>query len=179
MNYLDIIIALPILWGIYRGFTKGFIISVASLLSLILGIYAAIHFASFFGIYIDKWFHPNPKHLKVYAFAVAFVLVVIAVRLIGWGLDRFVKTTSLGIVNRLAGVFFNVLKWMFILSVLISIIDSSDRTKNMIKEKDKGGSFLFNPVSKLAPIVFPYLKFDKIKEKLDVLESKAEAKSKL
>lgn len=172
MNYLDIILALPLLWGIYSGFTKGLIISVASLLALILGVYAAIHFFSFFGGYIDNWFHPDPKHLKVLSFALTFILVVIIVRLIGWGFDKLIKSIALGFINRLLGVFFNVIKWAFILSILISIIDSTEHTKNIINEQVKEESILYQPVSRIAPFVFPYLKFDMLKEKVDNSEIK-------
>jgi membrane protein required for colicin V production len=166
MNYLDIVIALPLLWGVYRGFTKGLIISVASLLALVLGIYIAIHFSSFFGEYINRWFHPDPKRLKVLSFAITFLIVVILVRLIGWGLDKLIKAVALGFVNRFLGVFFNLLKWAFILSILISIMDSGDRTKNLIDEKVKDESILYRPVSMIAPFIFPFLNFDKIKEKM-------------
>ncbi len=164
MTYLDVFIALPLLWGIYSGFTKGLIISVATLVALILGVYAAIHFSPFVGEYLNSWFHPNPKHLNLLSFALTFILVVIVVRLIGWILDRFVKAVALGFVNRLLGVVFSVLKWAFILSVLFSIIDSSEFTKGILKEEVKDESILYRPISKVAPFVFPYLNFENIKE---------------
>ncbi len=165
MNYLDIIIALPLLWGIYRGFTKGLIISVASLLALILGVYAAIHFSSFFGGYVEKWFNPDPRHLKVISFTLTFILVVIFVKLLGWGLDKLIKAIALGFVNRLLGVLFNLLKWALIVSVLISIMDSAERTKTIINEKVKDESILYRPISRIATFVFPYLKFDDLNGK--------------
>jgi len=166
MTYLDVALALPLLFGVYRGFTRGLIISVASLLALLLGVYAAIKFSSYFGGYIDNWFHPDPKHLKVLSFALTFLLVVIIVRLIGWGLDKLVKAVALGFVNRLLGVVFNVMTWAFLLSVLISIADSSEYTKNIINEKHKDESVLYKPLSRLAPMVFPYLNFEMLKEKI-------------
>ncbi len=169
MNYLDVILALPLLWGIYNGFTKGLIISVATLLALILGVYAAIHFSSFLGVYLDNWFHPNPKYLKALSFSVTFIAVVILVRLVGWALDKFVKVIALGLVNRMLGVFFNLLKWGFILSVLISILNSSELTGNIIKDETKEESLLYKPVAAIAPFVFPYLNFDRLKENFESL----------
>ena len=46
MNYLDIIIIIPLIWGAYKGFRKGFIIEIASLIALILGIWGGINFSS-------------------------------------------------------------------------------------------------------------------------------------
>jgi membrane protein required for colicin V production len=45
MNYLDIILAIPLLWGLYKGVSKGIIKELASLVALIVGIYGAVHFA--------------------------------------------------------------------------------------------------------------------------------------
>ena len=167
MNYLDIVLGLPLLWAVYRGFTKGLIIAVATLAALVLGVYSAIHFSSFFGEYINNWFHPDPKNLKILSFAFTFILVVILVRLIGWGLDKMIKAVAMGFLNRLLGVFFELVKWVFILSVLMSLFDSSDRTKNLISEKYKDESALYRPVSRVAPYVFPYLKFDTFLKKSD------------
>jgi membrane protein required for colicin V production len=167
MNYLDVALALPLLWGVYRGFTRGLIISAASLAALILGVFVAVYFSSFFGGYINNWFHPDPKHIKVLSFAITFILVVIVVRLIGWGLDKLIKAVALGFANRMLGVFFNILKWTFILSVLISIMDSTERTKNLINAQSKEESILYSPLSKIAPFVFPFLKFEKIKEQIE------------
>ncbi|MCB8998682.1 MAG: CvpA family protein [Bacteroidales bacterium] len=170
MNYLDILLAIPLAFGIYRGFTKGFIVSVASLLALILGIYAAIHFSDFMAGYLENWFHPNPKYMPVLSFTVTLLFVVIIIRLLGWILDRFAKAIALGLVNRLLGVVFNLLFWGFILSVIISIMDNGIRGNSLISPETKEESLLYPPVSKIAPMVFPYLKFEELKERMDTMK---------
>ena len=47
MNILDIILLIPIAWFAYRGFTRGFIIELVSLIALVAGIFLAIHFSWF------------------------------------------------------------------------------------------------------------------------------------
>jgi len=47
MNYLDIILVLPLIIGAWRGFKKGFIIELFTLLALLVGLYAGIHFSDF------------------------------------------------------------------------------------------------------------------------------------
>ena len=44
-NYLDILIAIPLLWGAYKGYTKGLIIEAASLAALVIGVYGAYRFS--------------------------------------------------------------------------------------------------------------------------------------
>ena len=46
MNYLDIIIAVPLLYGLIKGFSNGLVKEVTSLLALFIGVYVAINFSS-------------------------------------------------------------------------------------------------------------------------------------
>jgi membrane protein required for colicin V production len=165
MNYLDIILAIPLLWTIYRGFTKGFILSLASLLALLLGIYGAINFSDLLAAPINNLLHPDPKYLQIIAFAVAFILIVLIVHLIAFFLDRLVKAVALGFVNRMAGVLFNLIKMAFILSVIMSLLDYLGQHKSLIPQKDKEESVLYIPISKVAPFIFPYLNYDELKKK--------------
>ena len=47
MNYIDIVILLFLLYGAFRGFSKGLIIEVATLAGLILGVFIAIRYSPF------------------------------------------------------------------------------------------------------------------------------------
>ncbi len=170
MNYLDILLAIPLIWALYKGFTKGLIFAVASLLALILGIYGAIHFSFVTETYIRAWFHPDDKYLAFLSFTITFVLIVIIVHMVAWAIDRLVKAIALGIVNRLAGVVFNVIKMAFILSVILSLVNYLNSFSHFLPEKDQEESLLYKPVSSFAPAVFPYLKFDEVKKKLENLE---------
>ena len=167
MNYLDIIIVLALLWAAFRGFTKGFVIALASLIALIGGIYIAIHFSDNTAEYLNKWFSPDPQYLKIISFSITFLLVVIVVLLIAYLIDILIKATGLGIVNRLFGVVFNVLKMALILSVIICLFNYAGNIKPIISEKHKQESVLYVPISKIAPVIFPYLKIDNWKEKLN------------
>ena len=42
MNFLDVILVLPLIFAAWWGFTKGLIIEIASVLALTLGIYGAV-----------------------------------------------------------------------------------------------------------------------------------------
>ncbi len=170
MNYLDILLAIPLIWAVYRGFTKGLIFSVASLLALILGIYGAIHFSFVVQDFVRAIFHPNDRYLAFLSFTITFILIVIIIHMVAWAIDRLIKAVALGMVNRLAGVVFNVIKMAFILSIILSLLNYLNRFNNFIPEKDREESLLYGPVSSFAPAVFPYLKFDEVKKKLEYLE---------
>ena len=47
MNKIDIILLIILGFGLVRGFMRGLIIEMASLLAIVVGIYGAIHFSFF------------------------------------------------------------------------------------------------------------------------------------
>lgn len=45
MNFLDVIIAVPLVYGAYKGFQKGLLFEVAMIIGLILGVYLGFKFS--------------------------------------------------------------------------------------------------------------------------------------
>ncbi len=170
MNILDIILIIPILWFLYRGFTKGFIIELASLIALIGGIWAAIHFSYFAGDFLGRNFDINEKYLGIIAFIVTFLLVVFAVILVGRILEKFINVIALGFLNKLAGAIFGILKAAFILSIIIFIINSFDPGQTVITPKMRSGSLLYKRVEPLFPMLIPKLKMEKWNDMKDDAE---------
>jgi membrane protein required for colicin V production len=162
MNYIDIIILLPLLWAAFRGFTKGFIIAAASLLALILGIYGGIHFSGYAANLLAPHFEADFKHLRVVSFLATFVVIVIAVHMVAWLTDKLVSAVALGFVNRILGILFNTVKMAFIISVLIGMLNYFDPNSSILDAADKEASITYKPVEALAPALFPYLRFDEI-----------------
>jgi len=54
MSNIDIILIVPVVWGLYQGFKKGLVIQVTSFIALGLGIYGAINFSSLAVTYIRQ-----------------------------------------------------------------------------------------------------------------------------
>lgn len=170
MNYIDIIIAIPLIWGMYQGFSKGLIISAASLAALILGIYGAIKFSHITSFYLINNFDLSDKYLPIIAFAVTFVAIVVLVHLLAKVLDKLVKAVALGFINRIAGLAFNVIKYAFLISIVIVILEGFDKKMSFIPKDMKEQSLLYEPLAGFAPLIFPYLNFDKIKEDTPITE---------
>lgn len=167
MNYLDIILIIPLIWALFKGYNKGFISSVAGLLAIILGIYFALKFSDYSIPFLIKHFHKDPATLKTTAFALTFIVIVIIVHIFAGVTNSLIKAVSLGFVNRIAGMIFNCLKTGFILSIILGLLNFFDPGSKLISKKDKADSFLYLPVSAIAPLLFPYLRIDSFNFKLD------------
>ncbi len=163
MNYFDIIFIILLIWSVYRGFTKGFIIQLASLAALILGIWGSIKFSGYTAGLLNDKIDISPQLLEALALAITFIVIVIVIFLFGKVLDKVISVT-LGIFNRLAGVFFALIKTAFIISILLYVFNIVNDNIHVVSEEKKEESFLYKPLSGFAPLIFHSLKAYKKEE---------------
>jgi len=165
MNYFDIVTGILLILAIVKGFKNGLVIELASLAALVLGLFGAIKFSSITETYLID--HINSSHIGLIAFIITFVLIVVGVHLVAKMVDKLVSAIALGMVNRVLGAVFSLLKYAFIISVIMAIFGSFERTYSVIPEEQKESSKLYEPLRSIAPSVFPYLQFDEVREQID------------
>ena len=146
MNYFDIIIIIPLIWGAYKGFRKGFIIEIASLIALALGVWGGIKFSAISAKYLSEVFDISEKIMPLISFAVTFILIVIAVFMLARMLQKIIKMVALGLVNKIAGALFGALKFILIISVGLSLINTVDAQIRFIEPEMKESSLLYKPI---------------------------------
>ena len=155
MSTLDIILAIFLFYFAFRGFTNGFIISIATLIGLILGFYAASHFSEFTANWLQHDMGLKSGNIKLIAYIVTFVIVVVLIFLLGRFMTGAVKTVGLGIVNRLAGALLGIAKGLLIASFLFLLFSRIDPNESLFTASQKKGSVLYKPVAAVAPAVIP------------------------
>lgn len=158
MNYFDLIFAIPLLWGAYKGFSKGLIISIASLIALLLGIYGSIRFSGYTREFVNQHFEVTDNYIPLIAFAITFLGIVIGIHFLAKLLNKLVDAIALGWLNTIAGIVFGLLKAAFIISIFIFIFEKIDRSEHFISKSIKEESLLYDPIRTLAPALFPSLK---------------------
>lgn len=155
MSIVDIVLAALILFGFIRGLFKGFFVEVASLLALVLGVFGAIHFSYFASEFLEPKVDWDEKTMNIVAFAITFVVIVLAIGLAGKALTKLANFAALGLINKLAGGVFGALKIGLILSVLLGVFDKMNDTLPFMEKEDLEKSTLYSPVKSLAPMIFP------------------------
>ncbi len=157
MNVLDIIILALLLFGLINGFRRGFFVEVASLVALIAGVYGAIHFSNFAADFLMDKVDWNEKTVNITAFAITFIVIVLLIVLAGKALTKLADFAMLGILNKLLGGIFGLLKMAVILSVILIIFDSLDKNLPFTDKEDLEDSILYEPVKSLVPSIFPII----------------------
>ena len=177
MNYLDIILSIPLLWGLYKGLARGIIKELASLLALLLGIYGGVYFSEQAKPFLSENLSIDESFLPMIAFAATFIVIALLVRLVGLLLDKLIKLVALGMISRLLGGVFGVLKSAFVISALLLIFNTIDYHLELIPNEQKKSSLLYQPISQMVPAILPDAKDGNtlIKEAEKVWEQAEEA----
>jgi len=172
MNWIDIAMIVILALSMVMGFIHGLVKEVASLAALILGIWGAIKFSGFTAEKLYDYFDMTGQYVGVIAFIITFGIIVVIIHFIGIIADKIVDAVALGFVNRLLGIAFGLLKSVLIMSVFFSVMNAVNERKPFLPEDKIQSSMFYNPISDIAPAMFPiigeggfYRSFDRFKKK--------------
>jgi membrane protein required for colicin V production len=172
MNWLDAIIVIILILSLVTGFINGLVKEVASLAALILGIWGAIKFSTFTAGKLYDYFDMTGHYVGIIAFLVTFGIIVVIIHFIGILADKIVSAASLGFINRILGIVFGLLKAVLIMSVFFVVLNAIDSRRSFLPKKTIEESKFYNPISDIAPAIFPIIgegafnhSFDRFKKK--------------
>lgn len=116
---LDLIFVVIVILAVSKGFNQGLIIGLFSLVSVIIGLAAAMKLSTIAALFIDKAIKIPEEWLPLISFALVFLLVVLLIRLGARAIQKTFEIVMLGWVNRLGGVIFFVAIYIVVYSVLL------------------------------------------------------------
>ena len=151
----DIIFLLIFAWAAYKGYTKGLIVQLATLVALVLGIFGAMKFSSLTANFLVEKFELETNFIHIISLIVTFVIIVIAVHFLAKLIQKLFEAIALGFVNRLLGSVFNIIKYAVILSVILVILNSVNGHYNFLPEKEVSNSKIYKPLVFLSQTLFP------------------------
>ncbi len=116
---LDIFFVIIIVIACIRGYQKGLIIAVFSIVAFIIGLAAALKLSAVVAVWLGNRSSINERWLPVLSFAAVFFVVVLIVRWGGKLVEKTFKMALLGWVNRLGGMAFYAVLYIIILSIFL------------------------------------------------------------
>jgi membrane protein required for colicin V production len=158
MGFLDIILGVLLAFALYKGIRNGLFVELASLVSLLAGIYFAVKFSSFMRDILIRYVKWNPNTIQVVAFILTFIAVVVVVTILGKFLTGIADFAFLGWLNKLGGGFFRVLKTILIISIVFAIFEKINYNNILAKKETLDNSLFYNPIQKTAGYMYPSLK---------------------
>ena len=141
---VDIVVLVSLIYAMYNGYTKGLIITLASLAGLVLGVWGAVKFSGFTAHHLKEEFDIE---IPMLAFALTFIAILVGIYFLGKLIEKAVNVLSLGLFNKVAGAVFNAVKMTLILTVIFVLV-------NQVNSKFQ----LFDESKLTSAYSYPYLK---------------------
>ena len=152
--FFDILFALFLIYGFYKGFSKGLINSFMAIFTYLLGFSLALKCSFPILQKITLHFNINPKIAPLLSFILAFSLVVLVCQVILFFVEKALNATKLNFLNKQLGALVWTILVVLVFSVIVWIMDGS----NLWSESAKKGSVVYPFLSKIAPTAIELLK---------------------
>ena len=158
MNILDIILLVCFIPAIISGLRKGFIAQVVAIISIVLGVWLSVKFATLAGSWISQWIEASPQVINIISFAVIFIAVAIVLYTLGKLIEATIKIIMLGWLNKLLGLVFALFKYALVIGLLVILFDSINDKFSLVSRSYLDSSFMYSGLKSISYSVFPYLK---------------------
>ncbi|MBQ4508506.1 MAG: CvpA family protein [Paludibacteraceae bacterium] len=148
--WLDIIILLPVFWGLVRGLMQGLISEVMAILAIILGCLGAYWWAGRCAAWLHAQWAWQPAVCNAVAYALIFIAIAVALTVLANLLSRLFKAINLGGINRLCGGLFGMAKWALVVLVVLFCVNQLDSFFHFMPDSLKSSSLFYQPAVDLA-----------------------------
>lgn len=178
--WIDIIWMILAVYGVWKGWKNGIILSIFTVLAWGIGILAAVKLSAVAAKALHEEFNFESEYMPVLSFLAVFIVIALVIYLIGKALEQIVEIAQLGFLNRLAGIALYVSCYTVIFSVFIWLLDQVSLITPFVKQQSKTYpgiflvyDFMINNASAYIPVVNDL--FRNFKEFLEHLSKSVES----
>jgi membrane protein required for colicin V production len=116
---IDIVFAILIVLAVIKGYQRGLIVGLFSLVAIIIGLAAAMKLSTAVAGYIGEAVKVSDEWLPVISFAVVFIVVVLLIRWAANAIENAVEVVMMGWLNKLCGIILYTIIYIVVFSVLL------------------------------------------------------------
>ena len=157
MNTLDVIVIICLGYGLISGLIKGFIVEVSGVIAIFFGVLGAFKFASLFTQFILKYVALDPKIVKGICFLILFIGIVYGISLLAKMITKTLQIIALGLLNRIMGGLFGLIKWLVIISSLVLVFNQIESVISFIPQAYIAESIAYTYFVDLGILLFDWL----------------------
>lgn len=156
----DLVLSGLLILAMWRGFRKGLIVEVASLVALIAGVFAGFHGSDGLAIWLNEELDWPEEILALTAFILAFILVVIGVHLLAKMIEKMIDATGMGLLNKAAGSIFGLAKMACLISIVFFALDGVFGQRQWMPKDAADHSLLYPHVESIITHIVPEMERD-------------------
>ena len=153
MSCLDLFFGLIIAWGTYSGFSKGLIKELASIVGVIAGILLAKNYYPYLDLKLKEIFESDANFISILSATVIFLITIMLFKIIAKILTKLLKIITLGLLNRIIGSVFGLIKTVFLLCILVFIFSNINKVISIIETEKLNQSFIYSKIEKINNLI--------------------------
>jgi membrane protein required for colicin V production len=123
-KWIDIIIMIVVGLALFKGFRRGLIREVFSIVGAILAVALAYHFYQELSQHLVQVYPLEPLHAQAIAFIAILVGISLLAALSGWVWSKAIRLTPFAVLDHLGGAAFGVFKVGVVLIVAVAILSN-------------------------------------------------------
>lgn len=155
MNWLDVLILLPLLVGLVRGLMRGLISEIIAIVVVILGVLGSRFAAPPFSAWLLKQFAWPEGVCDVVAYVLLFLVIAIILSILARLLTKFLRAIHLGWANRLLGGLFGLCKYGILVLIAVFVMDKTNEAFHWLdKSPVVQSSVMYPKLVKACAIIY-------------------------
>lgn len=151
--FLDILFLILLIYTTIKGYKKGAIFNLVSILSYFIAIVAALAFSSTVAKLLLQYVRPDNvllmQVLPLLSYCLVFFIAIYAIRFLAAFVKRLVRTVGVGFLDKILGALINILK----VCVGISVLYWYSQKLNLLNPGVTENSISYNILKNWAPVI--------------------------
>tara|TARA_B100001287_G_C22634092_1_gene506655 strand:- start:261 stop:758 length:498 start_codon:yes stop_codon:yes gene_type:complete len=160
MGYLDLFFSLIIAWGAYSGFSKGVLKELASIIGVVVGIFLVKNYYQYLDLKLKPIFESDTILISFLSALLIFLITIILSKIIAKLLTKVLKIIALGLLNRIIGSFFGMIKTVLLLCIMVFIFSNLNKVIEIAEREQLNESFFYTKIEKINGFILE-INYDK------------------
>ncbi|MBR0223461.1 MAG: CvpA family protein [Bacteroidales bacterium] len=158
MGVIDIVIVCCFLPVLYFGIKNGLVKQLVAFAVVYFGLTLSLRFAAPAAAWVEAHVSISEFWAKAVSFILIFFAVALLLSLLGRMIEKIIKISLLGWLNKLLGIVMTFCIFALLLSVVVYFVDSANNLLDFIPEEKLEESRFYPALLDLSKEVFPHFK---------------------
>lgn len=149
MNLIDSICLIILIYGSYKGFKNGIVSEVLSFFGILLGIFLSKTYYLSVNKYLVTVFDSTNQLVSLISVILIFTLTIILSKILSKVITKALNIMALGLLNKLIGSVFGLLKYLLILCIITFIFSKANDLFVFIETNKIEETQIFSKIQKI------------------------------
>ena len=149
MNLIDSICLILLIYGSYKGFKNGIVGELLSFLGILLGIYLSKTYYPIVDEYLATIFDSTNQLVSLISVILIFSVTIILTKILSKVITKALNVMALGLLNKLIGSIFGLLKYLLILCIITFIFSQANDIFVFIETNKIEETQIFSKIQKI------------------------------